>query len=137
MARSSSAVHSSRETLVRYRRRLHTTDPPGNTYPTHRLNLPGKTLSHRLILTPQAKTHTQAQIHRLIHTGTHLGSWKYSPQVTHLHTSADTVAREQWSSHQASASIPLAPHHAAWPRHMNDASRVPLCRGRGTGTTRL
>ncbi|KAH3734813.1 hypothetical protein DPMN_041262 [Dreissena polymorpha] len=26
---------------------LQTNDPPGNTYPTHRLNLQGKTLSHR------------------------------------------------------------------------------------------
>ncbi|KAH3735879.1 hypothetical protein DPMN_042439 [Dreissena polymorpha] len=70
MALSSSAVHSSRETLVRYSRRLQTTDPPGNTYPTHRLNLQGKTLSHRLILTSQAYTF--------------ISSWKYLPQGIYL-----------------------------------------------------
>ncbi|KAH3803149.1 hypothetical protein DPMN_156850 [Dreissena polymorpha] len=42
-------------------------------------------------------------------------------------------SKRAWSSHQASASIRLAPHHAAWSRHMNDASRIPFCRGRGIG----
>ncbi|KAH3874183.1 hypothetical protein DPMN_037425 [Dreissena polymorpha] len=84
------AVHTSREILVCCRRRLHTTDPTGNTYPTHRLNLQGKTLSHRLILTSQANTLILLEIL----TSGHLSSWQYLPQGTRLHTSADRVARE-------------------------------------------
>ncbi|KAH3812827.1 hypothetical protein DPMN_141268 [Dreissena polymorpha] len=38
-------------------------------------------------------------------------------------------SKRAWSAHQASASIPLAPHHAAWSRHMNDANRVPFTGG--------
>ena len=75
---SSSAVHTSRETLVCCRRQLHTTDPPGNTYPTHRLNLQGKTLSHRLILTSQAYTY--------------ISSWKYLPQG--IYPPGNTYLRE-------------------------------------------
>ncbi|KAH3824350.1 hypothetical protein DPMN_126185 [Dreissena polymorpha] len=135
MALSSSAVHSSRETLVRYRRRLQTTDPPGNTYPTHRLNLQGKTLSHRLILTSQVYTYAPPG-------NTYLRASIFLAILTSGNTSAHVRgpgSKRAWSSHQAFASIRLAPHHAAWSRHMNDASRVPtLHRGVApdvTGTT--
>ncbi|KAH3815188.1 hypothetical protein DPMN_143710 [Dreissena polymorpha] len=95
-------------------------------------------LPHAQAKPPGQDTKSQADTYR------HRLTLIYPPGNTYLRasiflailTSGNTSAhvrgpgsKRAWSSHQASASIRLAPHHAAWSRHMNDASRVPLCRG--------